>query len=760
MSDTANPSAVDGPEDFGEGKGALVKRWIAELAVADKEFQSTERNWYDTGDRIVKRYRDQRQEIIADGVRRNSKYNILWANVQLLSPALYSRTPKPEVVRRFKERDPVARAAADLIERAVDYTVDTQDFDDVMNSCVEDRLLPGRGTLWVRYVPTMREVTPQVSVAPQQVTGEEFDEAGDLISSALMFADEEGREYEEGSVMQGDVGPYVDGEPYDEVVTEAVDVDYVYWKDFQHNNARNWGEVRWVSRRTYLTRTQLRKRFGTEIANAVPLGYTPRNVTTDNEGPSPDTFKKAIVYEIWDKDTRKVYWICKGYDHGPLDTIDDPLGLTNFFPCPKPIYSTTTTDTMVPVPDYVEYQDQALELDDLTSRMQLLMKALKFAGFYNSAIKESLQEILDNAENTLVPIDNWAMFGDKGAAGQLEFLPLKEVAETLLAVTRMREQVKQDLYEITGLSDVMRGSSDPGETLGAQQLKGQYGTLRLKHSIGEVQRFARDTMRIIGEIIAEHFAPETIRDIAGMDLPTRDEVEEARAAVEEIDGREEKLAQLEPEQAQQIKSQVKAPSVSEMEKIRDVADDVPFEDAIALLRDQGHRSFRLDIETDSTIAIDEAADKKERTEYLNAAANFMKVSAEMGSQVPEYIPVLGKMMMFGLRGFKAGRRLEDDFEGAIEAIQRRIDKTADQPQEDPRLALMARKEDREDLKVQIDATDKQAKASLEARGQDIEALDDKTGHEIDREKLRAGTKTQDAEREQAATIEVVDQLNK
>jgi hypothetical protein len=66
---------------------------------------------------------------------------------------------------------------------------------------------------------------------------------------------------------------------------------------------------------------------------------------------------QATVYEIWWKPTKKVYFIAKSYDE-LCKEVDDPLKLDGFFPCPEPISATMTNDTLIPVPDYVESQDQ------------------------------------------------------------------------------------------------------------------------------------------------------------------------------------------------------------------------------------------------------------------------------------------------------------------------------------------------------------------------------------------------------------------
>ena len=48
---------------------------------------------------------------------------------------------------------------------------------------------------------------------------------------------------------------------------------------------------------------------------------------------------------------------------------------------------------------------------------------------------------------------------------------------------QQREQIKAVIYELTGLSDIARGASKASETLGAQQLKSQWGSIRLKVTV-------------------------------------------------------------------------------------------------------------------------------------------------------------------------------------------------------------------------------------------------------------------------------------
>src|SRR6185436_19128463 len=311
---------------------------------------------------------------------------------------------------------PVGRTASEVLERCLSYTIDCQDFGQKMRQIVSDRLLPGRGVAWTRYEPTIED---------------------------------------------------------EEVSYEQAIPDYVYWEDFGHNVARTWDEVWLVWRRVYMTRAKLVKRFG-DVGKTIPLDYTPRGIKDEK---TSEDIKKAAVYELWDKDDKLVGFLSKSHPK-MIETVPDPLELTNYFPCPRPLYATLTTDSLAPTPDYALYQTQAQELEELTVRIDALQKGLKLVGVYDSSAPALATILTQGYENKMVPVDNWAKFSEKGGLnGSVAFLPIKEVAETLIALYESRDKSKQDLYEITGLADIIRGNSEPEETATAQQIKGRFAVL-------------------------------------------------------------------------------------------------------------------------------------------------------------------------------------------------------------------------------------------------------------------------------------------
>lgn len=669
MTDTI-ATAVESIADLGNGPGATVRRWLLEIAMYEKECG----DWPKKSDAIVKRYLDERDSRDES----DTKFNVLWSNIETLRPALYSRIPKPQVERRFKDASPVARTAAEVLERSITFNIGEYDFDDTVKAAVMDYLLPGRGQVWVRYVPFMG--TAEVGGAP---------ETGEMVSN---------------SEIEDDAGEVA--EPAQEVVYEQTVCDYVHWKDFGHTVARKWAEVRGVWRKVYMTRAELVDRFGAEKGNAVQLDFTPLHFSElDKKDDNNESFKKAIVYEIWDKSTRKALWISKGYQDDVLDEVDDPLRLRNFFPCPRPMLATTSNDRLIPVPDFIEYQDQADEMDRLTARIAVLTDSLRLAGVYNKDADEEgrIADLLDpSAGNVLIPVANWAMFAQSGGMnGAISWLPIQEVATVITSLYAARAQVKADLYEVTGISDIMRGQGDSKETATAQRIKGQFGTMRLKERQAEVQRFIRDVVRIKGEIIAEHFSPDTLRVQTGIEIP-------------------------------EAAPQMMAPPMGMMPTAAPVAPEpqqATWADVIALLRNDAMRSFAIDIETDSTIAVDDEAEKQSVAEFFGAVGNFLTQAMPIIQAAPETGTMFGEMLLFGVRRFRAGRQLEGTIESAIAQMQQKASQPLSAPPPDPamveaqgRMQLEQQKLASEDAKAQAAMQMDQQRMAGEAQAKNDELL--------------------------------------
>jgi len=602
--------------------------WHDQIETAIKIFDK----WEKRGQKVVKRYRDERDAIEMPRM----KFNILWSNIQVLFPALYGRQAKPEVSRRYMDQDPVGRLASTMLERVMEYeTTQFGDFDAAMSGAVQDRLLPGRGTAWIRYEPVI------VNDRPESVEGEEQDE----------------------SQVYNTVE-----DPTERIDAAHSPIDYVYWADFLHSPARTWDEVWWVARAVYMTKEEGVERFGDVFKN---VSLTSSN--TDMDGKNPMTAKmtydkKAMVYEIWNKRTAKVCWIAKGYPQA-LDERDDPLELDEFFPCPKPLMATTTTGSMIPVPDFCEYEDQAQELDNLTQRIYLLTKACKAVGVFNAEFKELARMFSEGVDNKLFPVTAWAAMSEKGGLkGAIDMMDTSQIIITLRELYAAREQVKQSIYEIMGISDILRGSSKAQETLGAQQLKANFGSLRLKSSQGDVARFATDIFKLKAQVICKFYPPELIVEMSGvMNTP---------------DGQDPQMLQA----------------------------------ALQMLSNSTIRDFHIAVEADSLAQIDEQAEKQGAQEAIGAIGAFLREAIPMVTQAPETLPMVSEMLLFLVRRYRAGRSLESAVEKAMKALQDKADAAQQQPAgPPPEMMQMQAEQQAEQMRMQAQAQTEQMKMQAQAQ---------------------------------------------
>ena len=649
-------------ESFGADGEGLVSRWREELRLAGKN----DKSWLHRATKVIRRYRDERLSV----EKGDSKYNVLWSNTETIKPALYYRTPKPMVDRRNKDREDsqannIAKESASILERCLEYTLDEFDFDDLMTNLVEDYQLPGRAVAKVNYNPTFKQQRMDAMPERYDAVDPALDElTGDLIEQQPTPIYSDGVEFD-------DYGPFT---MEDVVDWESADASYIYWKDFRIGKGKTWADVPWVAFGSDMSRDDLVERFGDEIGGKVPLNKTSTEINSDDmDDKTLELFKRARVWEIWDKVAGKVHWICVDYSEGPLDTGEPPLKFKGFYPCNRPLTMIENNGEHEPIPEFVMYQDQANELDTLTMRINLLLEAIKVTGVYDKNNTGIVNLLNQENENKLIGVSNWAMFAEKGGVGgAISWLPIDTVITTVQALYASRSEIKQEMYELTGIADIIRGASDARETAAAQQIKGKFASMRLQDKQKKVARAARDILRLLGEVISENFDIETIRVMSGMPVS---------------------------------------------------------EEAMQLLQNDALRRFTVSIETDSTIQPNEREEQKSRIEFLGAAAGFMEKAIAVSNAVPEFTAIMGQLLMFGMRSFRVGRDLEDEMEGAIESIKQKTQQQAGQEKPDPKMMeAQAKQQERQSI-IQMKGQESAQQMQLDGQKQQQDMVFDQKKHE-------------------------------
>lgn len=578
-----------------------VEFWLKELDAAKKREEAYRKE----GKRIL--------EIYDGTLAKTTPFNILYSNTETMLPALYSQTPRPVVQRRFKDDDPLGKAAAQAGQRMLEHLVDTdidgyQPFDLSMTTAVSTALLPGRAITKVKY---------------------DANEAGE-------------NEYE----------------------GETVCTESAPWNRVLYGYATCWEQVPWIAYELQITKREALRLFGEPRANLLTFQDTDAHLDsgdTKAERQEPDQGERRVttIHQIWDKDGGKqVRYVSEQVKDQFLKVEDDPLGLTGFFNSPRPLMFLFKPHTLLPTALYTIYESQAEELNGLTIRIKRLIKAIKARGLYDGELGEEFKKLLEADETELVPTDRGSSLAtEKGMDKALWMWPVGELIIVLRELYTAREACKQVIYEITGISDILRGSTKASETLGAQEIKTQWGTLRLKKSQTAVANYAVDLLRIMLEIAAKKFSEDTWARMTGLPFLTSAKFTELTALATMM----QQQAMLRPA----LGPQQPAPPDPRLMQIQQQLQAPKWEDVLNLLRDDLQRSYRIDIETNSTVQPEAAEDQKLLNEVMTTLS---QVLAQMGPLVVKGVlpfQAAQTLLLTIVRRFRFGAELED----TIKAMQ-------------------------------------------------------------------------------------------
>jgi hypothetical protein len=439
--------------------------------------------------------------------------------------------------------------AAAVMEKALEIVVADEASHEAVKAAVRDMLLPGRGICRVRWKPVLKQIPV------------------------------------EDPVMGGPLQHPGTGQPVmkDAKIWETVDDEYVFWEDILIDPVRNHGDVEWIAFRHLFAEKALTEEFGDseklksyqkdgklsellkwteESAAKSPVGG---GQATRASGKLDSVVRKAMVWEIWNRSTREVLWIIREGGGCALRVDPDVLGLEGFYPIPKPIYAVVTTETMIPKAFYDLYAHLAADLDDTSRRISDLTAKIKVRGGYNSANKD-IANLLTADDGKLLPVDGVDLMSG-GLQNHIWLVPILEWVNALKELYMSRDQQKNAIYEIIGISDIVRGATNPYETATAQRMKGTVGSGRMAGVQGSVANFVRDLMRLKSDLIARNFDADTLTHMTGENV---------------------------------------TPAVMD------------------ILRNDFARMCSIDIETDSTVQSDEATEKEANAQIMQVIGGVMQ----------------------------------------------------------------------------------------------------------------------------------------
>jgi hypothetical protein len=612
---------MDDKKEFSASATDQYRRWTKELTDAKEWF----RHFHKKGEKVVKAFLDDRKDTNESVGVYVTRLNLFHANIVTLMSMLYGQIPKVEATRRFADADDdVSRVAGEILTRILnnDIEVAGEDLASVFRSGLQDRLLPGLGTARVQY--QYDSEVEEIPAITDPETGEEL-------------------------------APATQNE---KISNEWVDVVYTHWKDQMWSPCRTHAEVRWKAYRSYMGKEPFKKRF--------PKAKLDR-VTFNTKGPLPKpdqkgaTYEQAEIWEVWSKEDKKVYWYTEGYQD-LLDQQDDPLELEGFWPDPPPLTANVTTSKFLPKSDYEIAQDLYREIDDLETRITLLTQSCKSVGVYDESCKGVQRIFNEGVENQLIPVENWAAFSEKGGLdGAIDWVPIKEIAETINILSQKQSEKIQQLYQVTGMNDVMRGAAQQeGTPVSATERKIQanYGSIRIEALQNEFARWVSDLQQLKAEIIAKHYQPYCI---------------------------------------------------IEQSNIMDTPDAEYAEAAVQLIKNPDKARWKITVRPESLAIADYAQLKQDRTEYLFGLAQFLQSAAPMIQEAPASAPYLMKLLKWGMAGFRGSSEIEGVFDQAISSMEKQPPGQKPDPEAQKAQAEMKKME----MEMQMKQQDNQAKMQME-----------------------------------------------
>jgi hypothetical protein len=674
-----NTATYESKSEAVQDEQDLVKLWLDQIERSG----SDEKEWRDDAEKAEETYGSK------DGAK-NRDFNIFHANIETLVPALYNSTPIPDVRRRFADKDPIGKVVSDIIERSLSYSVDTYDFDGLMHAAIKDSEITDRGVARVRFLPT-------------------FSEDG----QSMVYAE--------------------------------VKCEHVLWRDYRRGPGRFRGEVPWEAFRHYLSKDEIAKLIdGTDInIEDIPLNYSSDGSTEKKEkDPKADVFKRGMVWEIWDKETKKVLFICQDYHERILKAEDDPLQLTNFFCTPKPLQAIEQTGSLVPVVPLRIYEKLVDELNVVTKRITKLIKTLRPRALYGgNALDIKAASEADDGE--LVPAtDAMAFLQAGGLEKVIAWFPLDPTTKAIQTLYEQRESIKQTIYEVTGIADILRGATDANETLGAQQLKAQWGSLRIQRRQSEVARFARELFELKAEIIATKFDWPLLSRMTGIELPSQQQKQTVQALMQQV------------QQAQQMGQQVPPQIMAQGEQAQKLLSQPSQEEVMQLLQDDISRNYRIDIESDSTIRNDLTRNQQTMNLFLQGTAQFGQAMGPIIMADASMKPMVMEIYGAFARQFKLGRQAED----AIDAATEQAEQSAKQPPPpDPQLEMkreeLALKKEEGAAQIQIKREELEVKKQEGAMKLELEKQKAIQQAELDRIKMQHDMQLKELELKQKAEMD-------
>lgn len=676
---------------------AEVKSFIDECRRGKRQdfIDIADRSW----DEIEKRNRKGRLYGGNDLYRRRqwTKFPLWWACWKIRQPIVFARLPIP-ILKDTQGDDPYGRTACVIGERFTRSILKTFDAFTEFAAGIDDFLVVNFG--WGRWfyktdlsiedekIRLQLVEPPPIPQDPNQPPVEQDPQQPMLVNPMT------GEQIIDTSqVLEDDMGPYMlTGQKID-VEAESVHFEsQLYSALYVEEDIRKWNEVTRCAMEYHYSYRDFKKKFGQAALDKITLADIEEHKTG----------KPIIVFEYWDKLYKECRWLAEnsndffqpehdaefskttGLEEVEEETKEydnsDLYGLSTFYPCTEPLVFNNTPRNFWPTPEFFQVGDIIDDINTIFSRLVLLTKAVRVRFLYDSSVPQLSSLIGETGEGGGLGIPNLEkqLIAGKGTLAMLvQYFPVDEIIQGLNNMYQAFSQRLDTFYQVTGMSDLIRGQTNPDsdKTYGERQLEGKFALNRIEPYQRKAQEWLKNNYQIGMEMGLKMFSDQTIDDY------------------------------------------ITPQTLDDEDKQRYVG-------ALALLKDNKRSRFRVDFETDSTIAINENWRRQQAIETANIITKMLESTANVAQTNPELAQTELKIMEHVIGELTNGKLFIDEVKASIKET---IDKVMAPKEPEPNVDLE---------KVKLDGAKFQFEQQKQAKQDQLEELRIQANQQIEIARLQ------------------------
>lgn len=466
-----NKSGLAVPGDSPDGR--MIERWQDILARTEafRDDVAARRGWK----RAIAEYKGDWSHLQRDVSIPIIPLNLVFAYVKTEVSRLYFKDPWITVNAKRTENIGSARIA----EQLLNYTWNEIDLKRQVKLAIQDALIVGHGWIKSGYVAEFgsKEATVESKDSPKRGPG---------------------RPPKKDGKPDLDVSEYVK--------SENVFAYHVPWTHVVFEPSSTWpapDHARWMAVKTVKPLSVVREcGLYKNVQGIKGTGLTDEERKNHKEG------SWVVIWEIWDRDKRKVYTTAQGHDQFLKDPIDwpykhdgFPLSMLSFNPL---------TDDPYPLSDVLMQEPQIVQMMKMMAIMENHLKRwnrqmIVKEGFMNPEEEDKFKLGIDGAiiKSQLDPTPN-----------NMNPTPYAPVQQDVYGIWNL---VADTWRNVAGQSEIERGASPKSgtRTLGELRLALQGSRGRADEKIDTVEMFIGDVSRKLLSIMQQKFTLPKIVRIVG-----------------------------------------------------------------------------------------------------------------------------------------------------------------------------------------------------------------------------------------------------